>query len=109
MHLAPCPGCNRHVGIAAEKCPFCESALGEPAARAAPTGRLSRAAQMAFSAAVATSVLAGCGDKGGGDVKSPTGNADGGAQVDYRHPGGGGDGNLAKPYGAPPADGRRIV
>jgi len=53
-HLAPCPGCNRHIDIAEPACPFCATAL--PAAFRAQQspvrlrGRLGRAALMAAGA-----------------------------------------------------------
>lgn len=73
-----------------------------------PSGRLKRAAIMAFGA----TLVAACGDKGGGGAKNPTPDSDAGVQVEdqqqFRHPGGGGN-NM--PYGAPPADGpiKRVV
>jgi hypothetical protein len=53
-HLAPCPGCNRHVAVFETTCPFCAAALGESfrgRPRPAPLPRrLSRAAMMAAGA-----------------------------------------------------------
>jgi hypothetical protein len=53
--LAPCPGCNRHVGTDETACPFCSAALPESfrcQPRRQPRGRLSRAAMVAAGAAL---------------------------------------------------------
>jgi len=62
MHLVPCTSCLRHVRASATACPFCDAALGVAGADpgTAPI-RLSRAARMAFGAAVATTLVA-CGN-----------------------------------------------
>jgi hypothetical protein len=60
-HLAPCPGCHRHVMTDEAACPFCAAPLpvraGEPP-RAAPRGRLSRAALVAAGASA--TLIGGC-------------------------------------------------
>ncbi|MBK7400007.1 MAG: hypothetical protein IPJ34_28070 [Myxococcales bacterium] len=62
MHLVPCTSCLRHVRATAAQCPFCDVALGVASADpGAPPARLSRAARMAFGAAVATTLVA-CGN-----------------------------------------------
>ncbi len=61
-HLAPCPGCARHVRVDERACPFCASQLdlsGVPAPRPVP-GRLSRAALFALGAALTAGGIDGC-------------------------------------------------
>src|SRR5262245_48253338 len=53
--LAPCPGCNRHIGTDETACPFCSATLPDSfrcQPRPQPRGRLSRAAMMAAGAAL---------------------------------------------------------
>jgi hypothetical protein len=61
-HLAPCPGCSRHVRVDSVACPFClvelDGSFRSQGARPQPTTRLGRAALMAFGAALAGST--GC-------------------------------------------------
>lgn len=86
-HLRPCGACSRHVRADESRCPFCEAELeAAPPPPGSPVGRLGRAALMAVGVTVGVGVAAatvtsisGCGGKR--------------------------DGNHAKPYGAPPADG----
>jgi len=65
-HLVPCPECNRHVRVSATECPFCALPLdlaATPEPRL-PSGRLSRAATLAFgfSATLASATtIAACG------------------------------------------------
>jgi len=107
-HLVPCPSCGRHVRASEARCPFCEAEQGAaPAPRPVPSGRLSRAATLAFGAMLGAAAATGCGsdgddDSGGaGDAgESAGGDADDGAQT------GGGPvangGSLPTPvYGAP--------
>ncbi len=112
-HLRPCTTCSRHVDAAETSCPFCDGALAvEAPVPAAPVARLGRAAAMAVGAAVATASLAACGNTPT-QVNSPT--ADGGTTTTVTPPGTGSTpppdySNMAKPYGAPPADGlTRVV
>jgi hypothetical protein len=52
--LFPCPSCARHVRVADASCPFCQTPLAAHAPRRIPDmSRLSRAAQVAFGAALA--------------------------------------------------------
>ena len=120
MPLQLCPSCARHVRENETRCPFCDASISfAPLARGAAP-RLSRAAQMAFVAAV----MVGCHEE---DTKPPadpttsspppistiepppantttttttaTATADAGPINPPPPP------DIAKPYGAPPADG----
>ena len=123
-HLRPCSVCSRHVRAEATRCPFCDQALDlAPPLPAVPSPRIGRAARMAFGAlsACAASNLAGCssgtgpvGDAGGGEtsaVADGSSHADAGTDsgVDTGTPQPFDSGNIAKPYGAPPADGMTRV
>jgi hypothetical protein len=116
--LRPCPSCSRHVSGDETRCPFCEAALAIDATSSSPPTRLARAAAMAVGAAVATASFVAC-DKAGTAVNAPTDSTLGDAGVTTQG-GSNVDGapvvsppdysNMAKPYGAPPADGLpRIV
>jgi hypothetical protein len=60
-HLRPCSDCDRHVRSDEVRCPFCGGALEvDDRPPPVPTGRIGRAALMAFGAALATASLAGC-------------------------------------------------
>lgn len=112
-HLRPCESCLRHVRADAAQCPFCDRALSAVASPVVPTARLGRAARMAFGAAVAGATLAAaCGgnkpaETGGTNTTTPA--EDTGAVADddaaTPPPAKSADPNMAKPYGAPPADG----
>lgn len=53
-HLVPCVACGRHVRAAETACPFCQAILaGSAPEPTLPSGRLSRAALVAFGLAVA--------------------------------------------------------
>ena len=66
--LEPCPSCARHVRVAESKCPFCSAALTvRVPRRLADVSRLSRAARVAFGAALA----AGCASDPGPAPVSP--------------------------------------
>ena len=62
--LVTCPECERHIRRQEADCPFCGARVAERIARvperAVPSGRLSRAALLAFGA-VAAAGAAGCG------------------------------------------------
>lgn len=98
--LAPCPGCDRHVRLPSDACPFCGTSLaGRPApARPVLPARLGRAAMMTFGAAAVAGSLAvsGCGSRGDGGGPGPV---DSGMADDATM--GGGD----AAYGAPPDTG----
>ncbi len=94
MRLAPCPGCDRHVLIDAETCPFCGEATAPGPTPSSPTGRLGRAALFAFGAAVASAGLSACSDSHG-----PTDDA--GTARDAGFDAGEA---VVPPYGAPPED-----
>jgi hypothetical protein len=107
--LRPCPACSRHVRAAELCCPFCDAALDAVTSKAgAPPARLGRAALLAFGAAAATALAGaacgsgtpptgdgGIGEGGLADAGLDSGSIDTGFDT----------GNIAKPYGAPPADG----
>jgi hypothetical protein len=115
-HLSPCPQCSRHVRADEARCPFCDRAIEAlDRAPAAPSTRLGRAALMAFgTAVVAATAVASCGGaQSGSSTGGPT-TQDGGPgeppPPDPREREGNrsrdpDDANMAKPYGAPPADG----
>lgn len=109
-HLHPCPQCSRHVRADEARCPFCDNPIAvEERAPAAPGARLGRAALMAFgTAVVAATAVASCGGAQSGSATGGSTAQDGGPveppddraeerDTDYS--------NMAKPYGAPPADG----
>lgn len=122
--LAPCPACARHVRIAEAQCPFCSASLDLSAtpSPALPSRRLSRAAILAFGAALAAGVTTvGCGsDDDGGGNGGTGGQSTGGASSGGGSAGAGGTdggagsggsagqntggvaGNIAPPYGIPP-------
>jgi len=89
-HLRPCPACLRHLRVSEEACPFCGARV-DPAFRAAPrprapTGRLTRAALVAFGGGTAVFSY-GCNKSqvnGGGPISSVDGSV------------------LAPPYGGVP-------
>jgi hypothetical protein len=114
-HLRPCDACLRHVRADVARCPFCDHALAIDAiSPAEPTTRISRAARMAFAAAAVTTgtIAAACGGgnkpaETGGTTESsataaptptPTETASATAAPTATP-------NMAKPYGAPPAEG----
>ena len=104
-HLTPCSECGRHVRAGDARCPFCDAEQGSAPPRVLPSGRLSRAATLAFGAMLGAAAAVGCGsdsddDGGGGDAgESAGGDADG------TETGGGpiaSGGSLVTPvYGAP--------
>lgn len=104
--LRPCPSCCRHVRVASASCPFCDAALEAVAATVlvAPAG-LGRAALLAFgAAATAAASLAACGTGSAppfGDASASESGSEAGPN-DSAIPD---TGTIAKPYGAPPADG----
>lgn len=124
--LTPCPACARHVRISEAECPFCSAALDLSAtpSPALPSRRVSRAAILAFGAALAAGVTgAGCGGdgdgggsggtagqssggatSGGGTSSGGTGATDGsaGSGGSAGQNTGGAAGNIAPPYGIPP-------
>src|SRR5689334_21694145 len=70
--LRPCTGCLRHVRADETRCPFCEAALEVIApAPLLSEARLGRAARMAFTAAMATAQLAGCGNSSSAPTGAP--------------------------------------
>jgi hypothetical protein len=118
--LRPCTTCSRHVSVDEARCPFCdgELAMDAHATPSPPAMRLGRAAVMAVGAAVATASIVACNntpavtaptdstlaDAGAATTQGGSNVADASAvvkQPDYS--------NMAKPYGAPPADGLRRV
>jgi hypothetical protein len=114
--LAPCPSCARHVRVAETSCPFCRAPLTARAPRRVPDlSRLSRAAQVAFGAALAAACAS---DPGPGPVApaygAPAPVEDGGATspvepapgpVEPGEPGGGeGGGSAVEPSPAPPPE-----
>jgi hypothetical protein len=59
--LRPCSGCNRHVRSEEARCPFCDAEIAAVLRPSpVPSGRIGRAALMAFGAALATASIAGC-------------------------------------------------
>jgi len=65
--LRPCIGCLRHVRANEARCPFCEASLEVVVPLPLVCeARLGRAARMAFSAAMATASLTGCGNSSTG-------------------------------------------
>lgn len=127
MHqLRPCPSCSRHVRVSEAACLFCGAALDEvqvTAPRSAVPARLGRAAIFAFGTATATVVACAGGGDPTGDASTPSdassGGSDAGGNKDAftsTDTGSGGvdtgppdTGCIAKPYGAPPANGFEIV
>lgn len=106
--LRPCDACLRHVRADVTRCPFCDQALAIAATHVERTPRLGRAARMAFGAAVATaSIAAACGGGNKPAETSGTNTAEAGPPADDAAPATSAsiDPNMAKPYGAPPADG----
>jgi len=115
MALHLCPACARHVRETETRCPFCDASVSFTPAARVNTGRLSRAAQMAFVAAIAI----GCEETkppndpttANTDASPPpmatiepppaatTATSDAGPMNPPPPP------DIAKPYGAPPADG----
>jgi hypothetical protein len=113
--LHPCPDCARHVRAGEAQCPFCGTAISAaPPAPAVADARLGRAARMAVGAAVTAVAVAsaGCGSSqtpsgGAGPSGTATDTATETAPATTATatetptqtvP-------IAKPYGAPPADG----
>ncbi len=105
--LILCTECSRHVRVGELRCPFCD-ALVTAVARARGPHRLGRAARMA-----AITLTVSCGgtttsatDAAPKDATAETladaANADSGAAVDTAFFD---EDAIAKPYGAPPADG----
>jgi hypothetical protein len=114
--LRPCPACLRHVRAAEARCPFCDAALAAvmmPSRAKAP--RLGRAALIALGAAAATASLAvvACGSGTGpvyGDASASEGGGFGSdASDDAPDTSIPDTGNVAHPYGAPPADGVGLI
>src|SRR4051812_24301091 len=108
-HLVPCPECGRHVRVSETECPFCALPLelsGTPEPRL-PSGRLSRAATLAFGATLASATaLAACSDAnapapvpvyGAPGVSGAAGTSSGGAA----NAGQGNGGGPVAIYGAP--------
>lgn len=62
-HLVPCTACGRHVRVAELTCPFCATRLPDSLRTTlphrVPSGRLGRAALLAFSTLVGTASV-GC-------------------------------------------------
>jgi len=109
-HLRPCSSCSRHVRADETRCPFCEATLAiDTNPPPVPSKRLGRAARMAFGAAVTTGAIVACG---GGQPAKDASNTGAGASSSSASatttatttatetpP------DIAKPYGAPPAEG----
>ncbi len=116
--LRPCTECLRHVRGTDTQCPFCDAKLASDDGIAVTPGRLGRAAQMAFGAAIASAALTGCDntkpaqDPTTTDVGvpteptgAPTTTATAPPTATATAPPTATAPNPAKPYGAPPADG----
>jgi len=122
-HLRPCAHCARHVRSNETRCPFCEGALAlDERPVTVPRKRLGRSARMAFGAAASIS-LAACGgsdsttpetpaDAKGDTVTGDTATidstgSDSTSEVadDSGAPDTFSSDTIAKPYGAPPAEG----
>lgn len=105
-HLIPCPECGRHVRNTEAACPFCALPLdlAHLPAPQLPTQRLSRAAQLAFTATLASATaLAACsGTTDGGTDPAPVA---GSAGMETAGTAGSppSDGGAVAVYGAPPA------
>jgi hypothetical protein len=56
--FAPCPGCQRHVRLSDEVCPFCKASCGGLVAKPVAAGRYSRAGLIAVTAALAVGAAA---------------------------------------------------
>jgi hypothetical protein len=108
-HLRPCDACLRHVRADAGRCPFCDHALAIVDDVARPRVRVGRAAGMALGAVVASAAIAAaCGGNKPAETGGTSGAAEAGAPAeDVASPTTSAtmDPNIAKPYGAPPADG----
>lgn len=103
--LRPCPACSRHVRVTETSCTFCGEALETVTLpKVAPPARLGRAALLAFGAAAATATIAAC-TSGTGPIVADASVDDGGSDAQVPETGGQDTGSIAKPYGAPPADG----
>ncbi|RYZ08152.1 MAG: hypothetical protein EOO73_08805 [Myxococcales bacterium] len=105
--LEPCPSCSRHVRVGESACPFCERSLPvtAPPRRPMPSGRLSRAATLAFGASVlGATALVACEDDepDPGAVVPIYGAPLGGSSNEVPEPGASGQGGQA---GAPAAEG----
>ena len=127
-HLRPCAHCARHVRANETRCPFCEGVLAiEERPLAVPRTRLGRSARMAFGAAASIS-LAACGGSDSTTTTPPTDaksdsvtgdtatsdstgsdstGSDSTSEVadDSGAPDTFNSDTIAKPYGAPPAEG----
>ena len=121
--LRPCESCGRHVRTAAERCPFCDVAMGASApapVRRFPLSGLTRAALFAGAAALLAPACGGRDepetiaqpygappDPEGGDEDPGTGEegTGEGGQGNAEGPEGNGtpDHAIAPPYGTPPA------
>jgi len=118
-HLRPCVHCARHVRSDESECPFCQGALAiETEPPPMPRGRIGRAAIMAFGTAVATAAVVACGDsnpKPNDPSKTSSGSSVGNTPTDSatatatptstEAPTTTATVPIAKPYGAPPAEG----
>lgn len=111
--LRPCPQCTRHIKSSESACPFCNAVLDSEFAHYShtlPNKRMSRAALVAFGAAVA---LTGCaastmaGDANQGQdavVQNDQPNAMPDVSVAAYGLPPPEDGGVAPPYGIPPGD-----
>jgi hypothetical protein len=127
-HLVLCNGCGRHVRAMETACPFCHTGLsGSAPEPAQPTGRLSRAALVAFGLTVAGAACSnhsqpnnggtipqgGVTSSGGegastgygvdGDRGAPVSSEDGGTASDASTPTPPADAAIGVMYGAPVA------
>jgi hypothetical protein len=107
--LRPCDVCGRHVRVVEARCPFCDAALALASSPRPHVPRLRRAALFAFGAATtaATTTIAACSSgtslpTAEGGTTSSEGGSDSASAPDIFVPD---TGAVAKPYGAPPADG----
>jgi hypothetical protein len=98
-HLTPCPGCDRHIRVSTDRCPFCgdEVDLSHVPPPRLPQTRLNRAALFAFGTTMAAGLL-GAGTGCGGESTSDPETA-GGA------PGSGGYASTGGIYGLPGSGG----
>jgi hypothetical protein len=106
--LEPCPGCQRHVRVDEESCPFCAARLGTSLsslpARTMPSRRLGRAALFAFGVSAAATAAVGCSDEPDPDEEegSDAGARDGGVDASVRRDAGAvGDASLPLDASAP--------
>lgn len=80
-HLVPCAGCQRHVRVSDENCPFCGRALTPEQRNSAPPPlpgrRLGRAALFTFGATMLSAAACSSGSGGNTDARNDAPAADG--------------------------------